>query len=588
MTKIKQFLREHYFAVLAALFFAGLISVLPQIIFIRSLGAEYRGIHFFQTPNEDAYIAMMQEVLDGYPSVASMPFWEYKNSLPLLPPAIPIIYAAASRLFGVSLINVVIASKFILPALLFFLAYSLIYKLSEGLNLPYRKFGAIAGGLLVSLGLELSDYNSVFKYLTGRVTPTDFLIWTRPVNPISGAILIFLFLLCVWSLVNKGKIFYIIIAAASLALAMASYFFSWSLGLAIMGVFGLIFLLKKENKFILKFLSIIFLALLFSLPHWIMVWKAGQMQYFAEASARIGLLVSQAPHFNKFLFAAFLVFAAISAWHFFRKKERIPLWWWFCLAIFAGGLIAYNQQVITGKEIWYYHYSFYTTPLAEVALLIALWHFVRPRWPRLWLGFIFLISVASIVSAVHIQSAVYKKYFADYKEKQKYADVFDFLNNNAPKDCVVLVDDNGAKNSFWHKLIPAFTHCNTYFSDERTSVIAPPDRFYHNYLSLLRIRGINAEEIDKYLVDNQGEPAGYLYYQLQYSLGYKDLKLEEVLKKLPGDYKEFVKRDFYKELKKYRIDYILSVGPLDKMVIKSLPTLQSVFEKNNFYIYTLK
>ena len=49
-------------------------------------------------------------------------------------------------------------------------------------------------GILIVFGFDLVDYNSIISYIIGRFSPQGFLIWTRPINPVSGAILLFLFL----------------------------------------------------------------------------------------------------------------------------------------------------------------------------------------------------------------------------------------------------------------------------------------------------------------------------------------------------------------------------------------------------------
>ena len=58
---MKEFITKHKFGLITA-FLIGLICVLPQIIFIATLGNDYRGIHILQTPNESGYIAIMQEI----------------------------------------------------------------------------------------------------------------------------------------------------------------------------------------------------------------------------------------------------------------------------------------------------------------------------------------------------------------------------------------------------------------------------------------------------------------------------------------------------------------------------------------------
>ena len=161
-----ELIKKHWWALVAAAV-VGVIAVAPQLVFIWQLGSEYRGIPMMQTPNEEAYLAIIREIGEGHILAASFPFFEYKNSLPFLPPTIPIFYAFFGWLFNLNLANVLIASKFILPAALFFLVYLLIYKL-EGEPAEWSgKLNAIAGGFLVVLGFDLIDYRSALSFLAG-------------------------------------------------------------------------------------------------------------------------------------------------------------------------------------------------------------------------------------------------------------------------------------------------------------------------------------------------------------------------------------------------------------------------------------
>ena len=575
--------KKHRAAIAVALFVVGAVSVAPQVAFILSLGKEYRGVPFFQTPNEDGYLAIMQEIADGHLLAPSVAFYEYKSASPLLPPTIPAFYAAASKLFHVSLVAVVAAGRFVLPALLFFLVYLFLYA-AGGSESGGNKLNAIAGGLLVTLGFDLQDYRSLGRAFAGEWVFGDSLVWTRPVNPIAGAILIYLFLLCLWSVTARGKKRTVVPAALALALMMASYFFSWTLVLAVMGILGLIAVIRRETQSIRAFVTIFILGTLIAAPYWYMAWRASRSAWYAEAASRIGLLASRAPHLNKFLLLVLVIFLAASYLALWRGKRRegAPAWWLFSFAMLVGGFAAYNQQVFTGKEIWFYHFVFYTVPFGYTTLMLMLWHFLKPRYPRLWRAFVAALISVSLLFGAAVQVRGYRARAPAYRDMQKYADVFSFFRTQTPKDCVVLAEDETVR---WSNLITALTACNTYVSGER-SVIAPPERFYHNYLVLLRIRGVAADDIDAYLDIHREEATGLLYYQLQYALGFPDRKLAATLERLPADYREFTKRDFRTELERYRIDYMLSEGPLDENVRASLPGLRKIFESAGIFVYT--
>src|SRR3989344_7330949 len=117
-------LRRYFLVILMALA-VGIIGIYPQLRFINYLGDEYRGIPLVQSANEDAYLGIMQEIADGHWSAASVPFFEYKNLYPLLPPTAPAFYVLFSKILDISLVNILILSKFFQPLILFLLVYFL-------------------------------------------------------------------------------------------------------------------------------------------------------------------------------------------------------------------------------------------------------------------------------------------------------------------------------------------------------------------------------------------------------------------------------------------------------------------------------
>ncbi len=174
----------------------GLIYLAPYIIFSASLGDKYQGIPMMATANEDFYLARIQEIIDGHPTLGSFAFYEFKDGPSLTPPTAEMFYAIPSLLFGISLMKILVASKFILPFILFLLVYFLINKITVSFYLLSNKLNAIAGAMLVTLGYDLVDYRSLWLYFTGKVAPGgNFLIWARPVNPVMGAVFLFLFLI---------------------------------------------------------------------------------------------------------------------------------------------------------------------------------------------------------------------------------------------------------------------------------------------------------------------------------------------------------------------------------------------------------
>lgn len=585
---MKDFFIQHKLALVLS-FLVGIICVLPQLVFIVSLGDDYKGVNMLATPNEEAYIAIMEEILDGHPRVASMPFFEYKDKTPLLPSTLFRIYTVPVQIFNVSLSNVVIAGKFIFPAVLFFIVYLLLYDLLKTKNEKEHKlkiYFSITGGTLIVFGFELVDYHSMISYLQGLSSPEGFLIWTRPINPVSGAILLFFFLFCLnkFNLQKHKK--WLIWCGLSLALMMASYVFSWTLAVVILGLYAFGALVKKRWHDFISYIVVLSLGILFSIKYWIANISASKLDWYGEASARIGLLHTHEAHFNKFVIAMIFIFLAVSIFAIYKKilYRPFPYWWWFSVVLLSSSLVVYNQQVITGIEIWYYHYVFYTIPFMYVVFILLLWFVFREvysKFSKIAVTIIFLISVSL---GIFYQVSAYNKRSPEYVERQYYREVFDFFNE-AEKDCVVLVEEK--ELDWWSINILAFTHCNLYYSGENQSVIANPDDFYYRFMASLRISGVDGDDIEQYIERNKNQVESALQYQLQRTLGYPDHKLEERLLEIPEDYRRFVKEDFYTQLSKFRIDYILSQGELNEDIIANFSNLEKVRTIEDIVIYKI-
>ncbi len=551
-----------------------------------------------QTPNEDSYLARIQEILDGHPALGSPYFFEYKEQLPITPPTGEFLYALPSLVFGFSASTVLILSKFVLPSILFFLVYLLVLRLTEGGGLS-QKINAVAGGLLIVLGYDLIDYRTVLSYLYGTDSPGSFLLWARPANPILGAIFLLSFLLLVWALIQKTpwRKSALVGAGAFLALMIGSYFFSWGSALSVLAVFLVCLLIRKEYKLVRTLGLIVPLGALFSSPYWVSIWYGSQSPWYESAALRSGLFYTHYPLLNKLLLVALVLYLLALAFDYLWKKKtgiifQSEEWRWFCLAFLLGGLWAYSQQMITGRTLWPYHFVQYTIPLSMIVGVVVLHRIVREQSRYAWGVLVSGIVLSSLVFGVYTQVNTYTRSRPYYAKLQSIAPLFEWLNTQE-RDCVVFVNETSQEMSQLNTMIPALTHCNRYSSTELSSLI-PEERGFFNYLALLRLRGISSNEIGEYISAHRREATGYLFSNWQGLFGVKDFPdfsdplLEERIAAFPKEYQEFLTKDFTSELLRYRIDYILSEGPLPKQVAAELPDAKKVSDQSGLILYSFR
>ncbi len=560
-------IHQHRGALLSA-FCVGLLYLLPHLFFIFSLGNEYRGIPLIQTPNEESYYGRIHEVIDGHGALGSSFFYEYKNMPPLSPSVGEWLYALPSVIFGIPLVFTVTASKFLLPTLLFLLIYALVWWLIGGGGRG-AKIHAIVSGLLVVLGYDLIDYRTVLSYLSGVATPDSFLLWSRPINPILGALFLFSFLLLLYALfLRRERPFWrLCVAAFLIACMFGSYFFSWGMAISVLAVLVCVSLIRREYTTACLLSLVVPLGALIAAPYWITVFTAHQSPWYAASVLRSGLFLTHYPLLNKLLLATLLFFILACIFDFVRKKRSgVPFvfepWQWFSLALLLGGLWAFSQQVITGMTVWPYHFVQYTIPFSIIVVMVLLYRIIREQSKVLWASALVVAGLASVIFGVYTQVSVYTSSYAVNLERQSLSPLFAWLNAQE-KDCVVFVDEVDAKMTMLNMLIPGFTHCNRYSSTELYSLI-PEERGWYNYLALLRLRGVSAGEIEEYVRTHEREATGYLYSNWQGLFGIKDFPdfsdalLPERLAAFPQKYKEFLAEDFKSELLRYRLDYIVA------------------------------
>ncbi len=579
------FLRRHWIALLFAVVVGG-ISVAPQLLAIRALGADYKGIHLLALDDNAYYVARMRDILDGHGWISSPFIYEYKNSPPLLYPVGEYLYMWPA-LLGLPLVTTLILAKFFFPAVLFLLIYALLYSLTDGSGERARKLSGVAGGLLVTLGYGLVDYQHILPVFSGTAQFFAWSLWARPVNPVTGAVLLFTFLLLLWRLMNRGGFRAAIFSGITFAL-MFGYFFTWGIAISISAVLGVIALAQRNYSLLKRLALTLGVGFLAGAPYWYNMRAIANMPDHERLYLQNGMLLTHAPIANKVLFLALFIFILcfIAA---YRKRSVIgaPMdrAWWFALALLLGGLWALNQQIITGKTIWPYHFVQYVTPLSVVAVIVALAFALRPKFPALWAAGMLGISALSLLYGI-AAARTYAYEMPQFRSIQQYAEVLTWLSANAERDCVVLVAE-GIEEKLT-RLIPGFTQCNDYVAGWMQVSYHEQRRTLHNVLTLMRVNGVTADTARAYLTEHTDWVKGSFRRDWNDFLSLDKAWVKSVISDREKDFKEFMSIDFVQELKTYRIDYVASEGPLKDWVYESLhrPLLIGDFD-NDIYLYQL-
>lgn len=591
MKKFRDFaqhwLRQNGIVLIFALL-VGTLSVLPHLLAVYALGNEYKGVPFMYEDNEDYYLTRIREITEGNFFVGSAYFNEYKNTLPIIFPIGEYFYYALYLISGISLAHTLVLAKFLFPLVLFLLVYTLVTALTkEGGEKNLSIWSAIATGLMVTLGIELTEYHTLFSRLLNGTNSEVLSMWTRPVNPITGGIMLFAFLNLLWRSMLSPSWKNIVFAGVLLGLSIG-YIFSFALAFAILGILFLLALIAKEYAIVKRFAFIGTIGLAIPALYWVNVLP--QLESSAGLAGRNGLMLMHTPLLNKILIAACLLFGLLLLLGYKKAdiriikeyKKYLPLW--FAAALLLGGLVVLNQQILTGRTIWPFHFVQYTIPLAMVALYTGIHLLLRPIAPRIWKALI-CASIASCIIFSLWNATTYARAMNDFHKLQDFASPFSWLNINAPADCVVLVHEDTAERL--SRLTPAFTHCDIYFTSYLTGGAIPSERIEHNFFTKLRIDGVNANTIDQYLEQHQEELVTYFYKDWFELFGLKKTdRIHSLTPEIASDYREFMKQDFEKELARYRIDYIIARDPLAPETKKDLPHWSEAVQLGSTTIYS--
>lgn len=575
------FFQKHGVGLLFAII-VGIVLVVPIVRAPLSIGDTYQDVQYLPLDDEDIYRARINEVIDGHLFITSPYFHEYKNSPSVVPPFNDWLYALLALCIGLS--GSIIALKFLLPASLFFLVYLLVYRLTKSNDDVTDAWpvliASVSTGLMVTLGFDFVNYKYLWNVFHGGAASP--IIWSRLVNPIVGAVQLFGFLILLEAIMSR-RFKYAYVYAGLLLSITIGYFFTLGMSLSILGSLFLIVVWKKEWTTARELVYVGVIGFVFSIWYWIKMFSSITGTEGSLVGMRNGMSFTHAPVLNMALLAGTLFVVMSASIVYFRTRIfPHPKSWVFVVALLLGSWIAFNQQIITGREVWYGHFFQYTVPLVHVALGVIAYHSWRMLYPRTWLwGSITIMIVVSLYGLFTISQVLSRQ--TDFVRIQEYAPVFTWLHNNIGKECVVFIKEYDEE---FERLIPAYTHCDVYSSTYTFSGV-PAERVLHNYFLRLRLLGISEENVHKYLMQDVEIVRGYFYtdWKQLFAEGIDEWYLERV-GYLEKEYAHFLQGDLEDQMSMFRMDFLMSKEPISEGAIEKFPSLYFIEHIGNYYIYS--
>lgn len=529
-------------------FIIGIIIIFPSLYFHYGEKG-YRGIEYFGSDGEELYLSQIEEMYDGHYSMSNVYLVEGKNGPYVQQSFLPFIIMILGRLLLVTAPEINIITKFLFPFLLTLLVY-LFFK-----TILKRKDVSILLAVFIMLGpattltfLNPGSWLPLIK--NGNFTGADlqFLSYARSINPQASSFFFFGYLICIWKfLFDQNKRMYGYFSAALLGLSFYSYFFVFSLLFAFNGFLGLWFLVKKNWSQLKKIAVVTVGALAIGVPYFINTMSVIQSAEYAGVAHRLGVAEGHTFIFSRVWWGVLLITLLL-----YRKWDDLKI---FILTFLAAAFMVTNQQLITGRTVPFpshYHW-YYIAPIGGAIILYLFFlQLEKIASRKIFLASVLFFIVTFLIIGTQFQLQSYDYQRDIFLEKQRYAPVVSWVENNLIKDSVVFA------NVDLSKILPAYTNKNVYRHNGEGDYLVGESRLEHSLFIYMFLNGVTRESVKTYLLDNRQNVGVWLFSQTyRVQKGCYGCFPDSVIENLVVRYENFLEQDFISELNKYQLDYFI-------------------------------
>ncbi len=534
---------------MSACAFAGAV-LLPHGL--QRLDREYpfQGIEIMPGDQEHYYAVRVREVIDGFPEVANAYFASPKDQPPLQPALPEFLIARVIQLLGLDVVPGFVFMKG-LSSMLLFAAFTAFFCTLSGR--PWESLLAVAG--LLFAGSALHAPWDIIPFLTDTNFSIDFLRFARPVNPQWSALLFLLALTSLASWMKERRAWKTILAGGLTAALLYSYVYAWTyLGVTVALLF-LWYVLRRDWMRVRDLLFFGCAFLLLGIPYLLNFRELLQHPWYAATAARQGLAEKRGLVFGVWsLLFPLLAFLSRRWW-----PQCFPL----LIALAASGLLALNQQVITGLYLVPHHYHWYfVQPLAGITALLLFYEWGGRLLPsgKRRIGFS-IVLLLTISFGLLQQWKAYPTVRAAWGERQHLAPLFAFLQGQTqPGVSVFATEAAGGVRDF----TPIYTAADVTFAGHAPLFLTSFERTRDAFFLDLWLQGLAPEDAEeRFLTDLRLDVSSRLhaiYYRealggferipddllMEHAAAYRayvPLSLEEKLQRSPMDFAVFSSDD---------------------------------------------
>lgn len=457
--------------------FAGTV-LLPHIFQRIDPVHPFQGVEIMPTDSEIHYAARVREIYDGF-WTGNTYYSAPKDTLYLQPPLPEAIPAFIARMLGVDPVMVFIWWKAVCAFVLFLVMTGCFGALSGR-----RTESLIAVTILLFAGALLGAPWDLPKYIAGS-SFFEPLRFARPINPLWTCSWFFgaIWFLARWTLRRSARMLVGVVLCTTVL--VYSYVYAWTYLAAVFGFLGL-WMLWKRDYMRVGGLILCGLAIgVLSLPYLLHVTQTMRDPLYALSSVRLGMVPVRTPIVGVWM----IVFVGVVVLSFRQWRTTAPL----IASLALGGILALNQQVITGHFIVPHHYHWYFfQPLAAtlfmaMTLQIASDYGLQRRHAKTIASHCLVLG--AIAFGILHQYRAYQGIASYWGEQQVLAPVLHFIDQEYRPGTSLYSQDIDILD-----LAPIYTSADVYDATNAVNYLVSPERVRDVHFFDLWVNGVSAEE----------------------------------------------------------------------------------------------
>jgi len=564
---LKQFLRQHFWAFLAAAI-CGLILFLPQIWLMKDAGPEYKGIAMSEVDNDHYYLSRIAAAYRGDLKITQASMFGTADMPYTSPPLAEDTVAGLARLLRLTPAEMQFFGYFLFPFLLGLIFYFLAWKVTGS------KLVAILTPLGIILGSSIvMDFHQV-QYLFSELSRLWINVYNRPIHPQVSSIYFYGWLTLFYANLVRPSKYKLVASGVLLGLLFYVYPYSWTVAVTLLGLYIVFSFVKKNFPRGKNLLFMLGIGLAVSSGYWINYWQLAHQPLFPLIREHFVIYTSHEFSWSNLLFVDFLVLAV-----FFWRKLKDEKFYFF-LFMFLALLTVINQQVITGIRMFPGHWHwYYIVPFSIFFLVYAALTELTRR--ALHQAFAFFAIVFLILFSYAAQYQYYLRYKDQVLSYQRFGPVYEWLSTNAVPGSVVVADDKFSERL---SIYAPLYHYTWQGADEL--YLITNERIKHGFFTKLYLQSVGSENLDEHINAGTSELQILLsLYYRRYAQNCVVCHTQEEIETLKQEYLEFLDKDFRTELNRYQVNYAVwdSAGSFESF--EKFAFMELVAEINDMRIY---